>query len=199
MIKNNSEEFIGKIVVFAAPSGAGKTTIVRHILQCLPNIDFSVSATTRKARDYEKEGVHYYFLSVEEFKKRIKNNEFVEYEQVYDGIYYGTLKSELERLWGNKKHIVFDIDVKGALSIKKIYGDRAITIFVEPPSIEELVNRLRARGTEDEASIKKRVAKFNNEMEFLDKFDYRLVNDNLEKAFYEAEEVVQAYLKNNHD
>ena len=193
------EQFEGKIIVFAAPSGAGKTTIVRHILNAFNNIDFSVSATTRQPRNYEVNGVHYYFLSADDFQSKIDSEEFIEFEEVYEGVYYGTLKSEMERLWKEQKHIVFDIDVQGALSIKELYGDKALTVFVEPPSVQVLAERLRARGTEDEKSIQKRIAKFNNEMEFLDKFDYRLINDNLEEAFYEAEVVVNKFLNTTND
>lgn len=190
----STEPFQGKIIVFTAPSGAGKTTIVRHLLNTFNNINFSVSATTRSPREGEKNGLHYHFLSKEEFHEKIANNEFVEYEEVYPDVFYGTLKSELQRLWQQGKHVVFDIDVKGALAIKNKYEDRALTIFVKPPSIDELVKRLRARGTEDESSIQKRVSKFSNEMNFLDKFDYQLVNDELADAFAEAENVVGEFL-----
>lgn len=194
MNEETSNNFLGKIIVFTAPSGAGKTTIVRHILHSFESVAFSVSATTRKPRDYEKNGTHYYFLSDKEFHKKIDDDAFVEYEEVYPGLFYGTLKKELQRLWSEGKHVIFDIDVHGAIEIKEIYGNRALTIFIEPPSIQVLQERLRQRGTEDEVSIQKRIAKFSKEMEFLDKFDYRLINDDLEIAFQEAEKIVMKFI-----
>lgn len=193
------ETFKGKVVVFTAPSGAGKTTIVRHILKSFENIAFSVSATTRPPRNYEQDALHYYFLTKEAFEQKISDSAFIEYEEVYEGVFYGTLKSELERLWADKKHVIFDIDVQGALNIKKHFGNQAFTIFVAPPSMEVLKQRLSDRGTDDGASIEKRVAKFNKEMKFLDKFDYKLVNDNLDVAFKEAEDVVRQFLTTNND
>lgn len=189
--------FEGKLIIFAAPSGAGKTTIVRHILQKFEEVKFSVSATTRQPREGEKEGVHYYYLSLEEFTQKIKSEEFIEYEQVYEDIYYGTLKVEVERLWSLHKHVIFDIDVKGALTIKKQFGSRALTIFVEPPSLEELSTRLRSRGTETEENIKKRIAKFSEELKFLTKFDKRVINDHLPTALQEAEDIVQNFIKHD--
>lgn len=186
--------FKGKIIVFTAPSGAGKTTIVREMLKRFDNLAFSVSATTRKPREGEKDGVHYYYLTEEEFATRVDNNEFVEYEEVYAGTNYGTLKSELVRLWNDRKHVLFDIDVKGALAIKKLYGNEALTIFVKPPSLEELENRLTSRATDDSESIKKRVAKFSKEMNFIDRFDIQLVNDQLSVALDEAEQLLKDFI-----
>ncbi len=186
--------FIGKIIVFTAPSGAGKTTIVRHLLKSVPTLAFSVSATTRKARDYEKDGLHYYFLSAEAFQAKIDQLEFIEYEEVYDGLFYGTLKSELKRLWSEEKHVVFDIDVKGAQSIKKEFGDIALTVFVAPPSIEALKQRLKERNTDDNDSLEKRIAKFSSEMEYANSFDTIIINDDLDVALMDAEEIVASFL-----
>lgn len=189
------KEFIGKIIVFAAPSGSGKTTIVKQMLKKFKNVEFSISATTRLPRQTEAHGIHYYFLSLREFQEKLEANDFVEYEEVYEGLLYGTLKSELERLWSQEKHILFDIDVKGALAIKEIFQDQVLTIFVKPPSLEELERRLRHRGLDDENSIQKRVAKFSEEMQFVNKFDYVLLNDNLEDALFDAETVIQNFIK----
>lgn len=190
----HQNEFQGKIIVFTAPSGAGKTTIVRHLLKKMPQLAFSVSATTRSARDYEKDGLHYHFLSVEEFNQKIDNQEFIEYEEVYKGTCYGTLKSELKRLWNQQKHVVFDIDVKGAQSIKEQYGETALTIFVLPPSIEELANRLKQRSTDDDASLQQRIAKYEQEMKYADAFDAVILNDDLDIALIEAEDIVSDFL-----
>ncbi len=192
---SNSKEFDGKIIVFTAPSGSGKTTIVRHLLKEFPNLAFSVSATTRTPRSYEKDGLHYYFLPKEIFKEKIDRGDFIEYEEVYAGTFYGTLKSELERLWSLQKHVVFDIDVKGAKAIKKAYGDRALTIFVMPPSLEELTRRLKARSTDDESSLNKRIAKFSEEMKYSDEFDAIILNDDLEVALIEAEALVRDFIQ----
>lgn len=188
------EAFNGKILVFTAPSGAGKTTIVRHLLGKFENVAFSVSATTRPIRDGEVDGIHYHFLTKEAFSAAIKNGDFIEYEEVYPGSFYGTLKSELERLWALKKHVLFDIDVQGALSIKEQFDSTALTVFVQPPSIEVLEERLRHRATEDEVSLQKRLAKVRNELEYCDKFDYTLLNDRLQDALQEAEKVVSEFI-----
>ncbi len=185
----------GKVIIFTAPSGAGKTTIVRHILKTFPeHIAFSVSATTRPKRDYETSGMHYYFLNKETFLQKIKDHEFVEYEEVYAGSYYGTLKSEVERIWSEGKHVVFDIDVKGAESIKSIYQEDALGIFIMAPSMKILEERLRKRGSENEAALEKRLAKVRQEMEYFDKFDYTLTNDDLDTALKHAEKLVAEFL-----
>lgn len=191
---NNAETKQGKIIVFTAPSGAGKTTIVRHLLKTMPELAFSVSATTRAARDYEKDGLHYYFLTPTSFENKIVANEFIEYEEVYKGTYYGTLKSELNRLWQEDKHVLFDIDVKGAISIKKEYKELALTIFVMPPSIEELAKRLKKRSTDDAQSLQKRINKFEEEMKFSDSFDAIILNDDLDVALVEAKELVTTFI-----
>ncbi|MBE6244214.1 MAG: guanylate kinase [Bacteroidales bacterium] len=184
-----------KVMVFSAPSGAGKTTIVTHLLKAFNKLEFSVSATSRAPRGQEVDGKDYYFLSVKEFKKRIKNNEFVEYEEVYPGSFYGTLKSEVERIWAKGNVIMFDVDVKGGVSIKKIFGEKAFTVFIMPPSLEVMEKRLRARGTDSEEAIKTRVAKAAEEMTYAAKFDAVLVNDVLEESFEKAERLVKLFTR----
>ena len=184
-----------KVMVFSAPSGAGKTTIVTHLLKTFNKLEFSVSATSRAPRGQEVDGKDYYFLSVKEFKKRIKNNEFVEYEEVYPGSFYGTLKSEVERIWAKGNVIMFDVDVKGGVSIKKIFGEKAFTVFIMPPSLEVMEQRLRARGTDSEEAIKTRVAKAAEEMTYAAKFDAVLVNDVLEESFEKAERLVKLFTR----
>jgi len=185
----------GKLIIFSAPSGAGKTTIVKHLLQQNLNLEFSISATSRAPRNNELNGKDYYFISNEEFKVKVKNDEFLEWEEVYPDICYGTLKSEVERIRTHGKNVIFDVDVVGGLNIKKYYGEEALAIFVEPPSIEELKNRLRNRTTETEEKIKMRIAKAEHELSFATKFDEILVNSNLETACKEAERIVQKFLK----
>ena len=180
--------------IFTAPSGAGKTTIVRHLLKTFPSLDFSVSVTSRKGRPHEKEGKDYYFKSVEAFKELIEADAFVEWEEVYEDQFYGTLKSEIERLTGAGKKVVFDIDVQGALDIKKTYGKRALAIFVDPPSKEELFRRLKGRNTESPESLQKRIKKATRELTFRDRFDMKLLNDDLDTALANAEEIVQSHL-----
>ncbi len=179
--------------IFTAPSGAGKTTIVRHLLKTFDYLDFSVSATSRAARAHEQDGKDYYFKSAEEIKRLIEANAFVEWEEVYENQFYGTLKSEIDRLHGLGKKIVFDIDVQGALDIKKVYGDRALAIFVDPLSKEVLFERLRGRNTETPESLKKRIAKAGRELTFRDRFDMRLLNDDLQTALSDAEAIVRKY------
>lgn len=187
---------MGKMIIFSAPSGAGKTTIVKEILKNKSlNLAFSISACSRKKRENETDGVDYYFLSVEDFKTKIENNEFVEWEQVYENQYYGTLKSEVERIWNLGNTVVFDVDVVGGMNIKKIYGENALSIFIKPPSIEELKKRLINRGTETEVTLKKRIDKAEWELQFADKFDFVVANDIVEKAKNEILIKVQKFIK----
>ncbi len=172
----------GKMVIFCAPSGSGKTTIVRRLLAKGMPLEFSVSATSRKPREGERHGKDYYFLSVADFKKAVQEGRFLEWEEVYPDQYYGTFRSEVERIWKEGQHIIFDVDVIGGLNIKKAYGDKALAVFITPPSVEVLGQRLRARGTDDEASLKKRLQKAEYELSFAPQFDLRVVNDALEEA-----------------
>ncbi len=184
----------GKLVIFTAPSGAGKTTIVRHLLKTIGNLEFSVSATSRPKRDHEIDGKDYYFILPSEFRKKINQGEFLEWEEVYDGQYYGTLKSEIIRLWEEGKHIIFDIDVKGAMNIQKNYPDNSLSVFVKPPSPEILFDRLMNRGTESPESYRKRVKRASMELTYEEKFDVSLLNDDLESALVKAEQIVGNYL-----
>ena len=178
----------GKAIIFSAPSGSGKTTIVRHLLERNKDLGFSISASTRDKRGRtEQNGKDYYFLPPREFKKKIDNDEFVEWEEVYEGNFYGTLKSEIERVWSEGKNVVFDVDVKGGLNLKKYFDDKALAIFVKVPSIEVLKERLNDRGTETKESLSRRLFKAEFEMGFQDKFDVVLVNENLEKSLDEAQ------------
>ncbi len=185
---------MNKAIIFCAPSGSGKTTIVRHLLTLDNRLAFSVSACTRKQRANEVDGRDYYFLSLEEFKKRIANNEFLEYEEVYDGNFYGTLKSEVERIWAMGKAVLFDVDVEGGLNIKKYFDHKAIAIFVKPPSVEALELRLRERSTETEETLKMRIEKAVHELAYESKFEMVICNDKLEKALAEAENMVNEFL-----
>lgn len=186
---------MSKLIVFTAPSGAGKTTIVRHLLGKYDNLAFSVSATTRLPRTNEKDGTDYYFMSPEEFRRKIKENAFVEWEEVYENQFYGTLRSEIQRLWDQQFHILFDIDVKGAQSIKKAYPDQSLVIFVKPPSEEILLERLRKRQTENSKNLEKRLKKAAEELKFERRFDKVLVNDELDIALAEAEKLVEEFIK----
>ena len=179
-----------KVIIFSAPSGAGKSTIVRHLLGKFNCLEFSVSATSRAPRGQEENGKDYYFFSTEEFETKIRNGEFVEYEEVYAGSYYGTLVSEVERIWAKGNIIIFDIDVKGGVNLKKLYGHNALAVFIQPPSVEELRNRLVGRGTDSAEAIERRVAKATEELTYADKFDVVLINDNLEEALARAEQMV---------
>jgi guanylate kinase len=172
----------GKAVVISAPSGAGKTTIVKHLLRVIPSLAFSVSATSRAPREYETHGRDYYFISAEEFRKRIENKEFLEWEEVYQGKFYGTLHAEIERLWAEGKHVIFDVDVVGGLDIKEYLGSRCLAIFVSPPDLESLASRLISRNTESAENLKERLDKASKEMDFAGRFDRILTNDELEKA-----------------
>ncbi len=184
----------GKLVIISAPSGAGKTTIVKHLLDSGLNLSFSVSATTRVLRGNEIDGVDYFFLTVQEFKKRIENNEFVEWEEVYKDIFYGTLKSELERIWANGNHVLFDVDVKGGVNLKNKFGTDSIAIFIMPPSVEELENRLVKRGTDTPEKIKTRIEKAGNELKRSNQFDTIITNHQLDKAKEEALKIVSSFL-----
>ncbi|MDX2049015.1 MAG: guanylate kinase [Chitinophagaceae bacterium] len=183
-----------KIIIITAPSGAGKTSITKHLLKTFPQLAFSVSAATRSPRSYEKNGVDYYFISTEEFKEKIQNNEFVEWEMVYEGKYYGTLKSELERIWKNKRVPVLDIDVKGAIHVRQQFPSSCLSVFIEPPSVEELKRRLMGRGTESAESLEARINKATFEISFKEHFHHIIVNSDLTKACKEAEQVVASYL-----
>ena len=178
----------GKAIIFSAPSGSGKTTLVKHLLQNNPDLGFSISASTRDKRGRtEENGKDYYFLPPKEFKQKIDNNEFVEWEEVYAGNFYGTLKSEIDRVWREGKNVIFDVDVKGGLNLKKYFGDKALAIFVKVPSLEVLKERLNERGTETSESLSRRLFKAEFEMSFCDKFDVVLVNENLDKSLAEAQ------------
>jgi len=185
----------GKLIIFSAPSGAGKSTLVQYLLGCGFDMEFSISATSRAPRGTEKHGVDYYYLTPEEFRQKVDNQEFLEYEEVYQNCYYGTLRSEVERITGQGKNIVFDVDVVGGLNIKKEFGDQALALFIAPPSIDELHKRLVSRGTDSAEMIEKRIGKAEFEMSFAPKFDIVVVNDNLELAKAEAERSIREFLK----
>jgi guanylate kinase len=185
----------GKLVIISAPSGAGKTTIVKHLLDSGLNLSFSVSATTRPLRGNETDGIDYFLLTVEEFKKKIENDEFVEWEEVYKDIFYGTLKSELERIWANGQFVLFDVDVKGGIFLKDKFGTNAIAIFIMPPSIGELENRLIKRGTDSPEIVRIRVEKAKNELNLANQFDTVIVNHQLDKAKSEAVKIVSSFLE----
>jgi guanylate kinase len=183
-----------KIIIITAPSGAGKTSITHYLLKKFPQLAFSVSAATRPRRNHEVDGKDYYFLSQEEFEQKAKHNEFIEWEMVYEGKSYGTLKSELQRIWDNNQVPVLDIDVKGAIHVQGQYSGTVLSIFVEPPSVEELKRRLSSRGTETEESLQTRVNKASYEISFKHRFDKIILNDDLNKACLQAEEVISEFL-----
>jgi guanylate kinase len=185
---------MGKLIIFSAPSGSGKTTIVRRIMQTIPGLEFSISATSRAPRGTEQHGHDYYFLSAEEFDKAISEEQFVEWEEVYAGTKYGTLKSEMERIWAEGHTILFDVDVKGGVRLKKIFGEQAMSVFVMPPSIEELRNRLVGRATDSPEKIEQRVGKAAEEIGYAPQFDKTVVNDDLEKAVAEVEQIVKEFI-----
>lgn len=184
----------GKLIIFSAPSGSGKSTIINYLLQQSLRLRFSISATSRAPRGTEKNGVEYYFLTPEEFKTRIAQGDFLEYEEVYTDKFYGTLKSEVERIIQEGDNVIFDVDVVGGCNIKRFYGDRALSVFIQPPSIEELRKRLIGRGTDTPEVIESRIAKAAYELGFADKFDVVVVNDDLETAKAKALQVIQAFL-----
>lgn len=185
----------GKLVIFSAPSGSGKTTLVRHILKTFPDhIEFSISATSRPKRGVEVNGKDYHYLSVEEFKERVANNEFLEWEEVYAGTHYGTLRSEVEKIWAKGKAVIFDIDVEGGLNLKNQFGDKALAVFVMPPSIKILEERLNSRSTDSKESIARRIAKAEKELKTAELFDVFILNEDLATACAKAEELVKDFL-----
>ncbi len=191
MIQNKQK---GKLIIFSAPSGAGKTTLVKHLLQQIQGLEFSISATSRNPRHNETNGKDYLFLSEDEFQKKIENGEFLEWEEVYKGIKYGTLKSDVERIRKTGKSVIFDVDVVGGLNIKNYFGNEALAIFVQPPSVEELRKRLKGRSTETEEVVEMRIAKAEHELSFANKFDVILVNNKLENAIAEAKKIINEFL-----
>jgi guanylate kinase len=184
----------GKLIIFSAPSGAGKTTIVHHLLKKFPQLSFSISATTRELRGTEQNENDYYFISKEEFLHKVARQEFVEFEEVYSGTFYGTLRSEIERIWDAGKQVIFDIDVEGGLRLKRKYEDDALAIFVQPPSLEVLKERLSGRGTDSEEKLQERFIKAEKELAYADKFDVILKNYDLATACAEAEKLVSDFL-----
>jgi len=184
----------GKMIIFSAPSGAGKTTIVRAMLDFFPGLEFSVSACSRPKRETEIDGRDYYFLGVEGFRRKISEGAFLEWQEVYKDHYYGTLRSEVERIWASGRQVIFDVDVYGGINIKKQYGERALSVFVMPPSLEILEERLRKRSTDDEASLSKRLEKARQEIGKAGEFDIILMNDDLERAIEEAKHIVAGFL-----
>ncbi len=186
----------GKLIIFSAPSGSGKTTIVRRMLSEIPELAFSVSACTRGPREGELHGRDYYFLTVDQFIRAIENDEFVEWEMVYEGKYYGTLRSEVDRIWNMQKHVVFDVDVEGGVNLKAKFGDKALAVFVMPPSLEVLEQRLRARGSETEEMLAERVEKARAEMDYAPQFDRIILNDDLERAVSECKEAILSFIQN---
>jgi len=186
----------GKLIIFSAPSGSGKTTLVRHVLKTFPqHIEFSISATSRPRRGVEENGKDYYYLSVDEFKQKVTNNEFLEWEEVYAGTHYGTLRAEVERIWARGKAVIFDIDVEGGLNLKSQFGENALAVFVMPPSIKILEERLRSRSTDSPDSIARRIGKAEKELKTAELFDVFILNENLETACAKAEDLVKQFLK----
>jgi len=188
---------VGKLIIFSAPSGAGKTTIVKDLLQRGLPLEFSISACSRSPRSGEVNGKDYYFLTTDEFRERIQNDEFIEWEEVYPGNFYGTLRSELNRIWNNNNHVLFDIDVKGGIALKKLYPKQTLSIFVMPPSVVELEHRLRVRSTDDDTTIRKRIDKAVYELNYADRFDKILINDILQDAELKAFNLVSEFITKN--
>ncbi|HIP35806.1 MAG TPA: guanylate kinase [Crocinitomix sp.] len=186
----------GKCIIFSAPSGAGKTTIVRYLLREIPQLEFSISAASRQPRGREVDGLDYHFLSVEAFKDKIKKEEFVEWEEVYKDNFYGTLKSEVKKAWDNNKVVVFDVDAQGGINLKRIFGNNALSVFIKPPSLFVLEQRLKNRRTETKQQIEMRLNKAKEELSYANQFDYVLLNDNLEKACYEIKKIILAFINN---
>jgi guanylate kinase len=184
----------GKCIIVCAPSGAGKTTVVRYLIDKIPSLKFSVSATSRNPRNEEQDGVHYHFLSSEAFREKIDKQEFVEWEEVYENQFYGTLKSEIKKIWDNGHSVIFDVDVVGGVNLKKAFGDRAFSVFIKPPSLDVLEERLRGRKSETEESLKKRLQKASYELSFEPKFDWVLINDKLNETCEQALEKVREFL-----
>ena len=191
---NPSNEFQGKAIIISAPSGAGKTTLVNKLLEAKLPLLFSISACSRQSRDGEENNKDYYFISIEEFQQKINTQEFIEWEEVYKGNFYGTLKKEIERIWKKKKHVVFDVDVIGGVSLKKYFNENALSIFIKPPSLEVLAQRLKTRNSDDKESIKKRIEKSFEEMKSMDKFDKIIVNDKLSNSTKDIIETVEKFL-----
>ena len=192
---NHFQIMSGKLIIITAPSGSGKTSITRFLLAKYPKLAFSVSAATRSPRGKEKDGVDYYFMTLEEFEYKIQKNDFIEWEMVYEGNYYGTLKGEIERIWAQGKTPMLDIDVKGAIHVQRQFPDNSLTIFVQPPSVDELRIRLEGRGTDTPENIETRLSKAAYELSFNHSFDKVIVNDDLEKACKETEDTIQAFVK----
>jgi guanylate kinase len=186
----------GKLIIFSAPSGSGKTTLVRHLIKTFPDhLEFSISATSRPRRGVEENGKDYYYLTVDEFKSRVENNEFLEWEEVYAGTHYGTLRSEVERIWKKGKAVIFDIDVEGGLNLKAQFKENAMAVFVMPPSIKILEERLHSRSTDSKESIARRIAKAEKELKTAELFDVFILNENLADASAKAEELVRGFLE----
>ncbi|MBR2424210.1 MAG: guanylate kinase [Tidjanibacter sp.] len=185
---------MGKLIIFSAPSGSGKTTIVRRLMEEIEGLEFSVSATSRAPRGAEQHGKDYYFLSTEEFDRLVAEDSFVEWEEVYAGTKYGTLRSELERIWAKEHTILFDVDVKGGVRLKEIFGDKALSIFIMPPSVEELRRRLEGRATDSPEKIAQRVAKADEELGYAPRFDVTVVNDNLDEAVAQVRKAVEEFI-----
>lgn len=194
-MERQQRKTMGKVIIFSAPSGSGKSTIVNALLKETPQLEFSISATSRQPRGTEQNGVEYYFFTNEEFKSKIANDEFLEWEEVYAGTSYGTLKAEIERIWNRGNIVIFDVDVVGGMNIKQLFGNDAMSLFIMPPSIEELRNRLVGRATDTPEAIEKRIAKATKELEYAPKFDHMIVNDNLNEAIAQTRTLVTQFIK----